>query len=431
MAAVEPKTAVNQFCQKKTGRQITKTDIAYACQKHGNAYQSTITLNCLGGVAFVGELVGSQKLAEAAAASQVLKHYAAEIAALAAQPPAKKSGTKRPASAIAGGVGISGPADKVAKLDAESTPALPSPPKKEINEICTKIVKRTLTKNEIVYNSRAVAGGFQATLQLTALPGVYGQNMFTGTVCANKKDAEVSVATIAIQTLKADAEFSEILNKPKEIKKGKGKGKGKGQDPALFKTKMCENFAAGICNRGTNCTFAHSADELQARPHIEALAKTKMCNEFAEGTCTRGDKCTFAHDASELKARPKYENPDWGAASSFNPMMEMMWNFMGDMMGGVGMGMPTSTAGGGKKKDGKKERVSTEKVSGTVKEWKGSHGWIEPSKPYDHEKAKMHAGKIFLAKSDVPAGTEMKAGTSLTFHVYADKSGLGAEDISL
>jgi len=217
-AQVEPKMQVNQFCQKKVGRPITKTDITYTTQKHGNAYQSTIQLTCLGGVAFVGELVGNAKTAESAAAAQVLKHYAAEIAALAAQPK-DKTGTKRPLAAI-GGVGISGPADKVQKVDGEQTPSGPTPPKKEINEICMKLAKRALTKNEIVYNSRAVAGGFQSTLQLTCLPGVYGENLFTGTVCPNKKEAEVSVATIAVETLKADAELAEVLNKPKDIKKG-------------------------------------------------------------------------------------------------------------------------------------------------------------------------------------------------------------------
>eukprot|EP00746_Dinoflagellata_sp_MGD_P000552 gnl/MRDRNA2_/MRDRNA2_100993_c0_seq1.p1 gnl/MRDRNA2_/MRDRNA2_100993_c0~~gnl/MRDRNA2_/MRDRNA2_100993_c0_seq1.p1 ORF type:complete len:388 (-),score=98.73 gnl/MRDRNA2_/MRDRNA2_100993_c0_seq1:196-1359(-) len=386
MAALEPKTQVNQFCQKKLGRQVTKTDITYSTQKHGNSYQATVSLPCLGGVAFVGELVGTAKGAESAAAAQVLTHYAAEIQALANMPKEKKAtGTKRPASAM-GGVGIAGPSDKVQKIDGDQTPSGPVPPKKEVNEICMKICRRMLTKGEITYNSGKVAGGFQSTLQLSCLPGVYGQNLFTGTVCSNKKDAEVSVATIAIQTLKADAELAELINKPKEPSKGKGKGKGKGKsknfDPALYKTKMCTNFQ--------------------------------------EGTCNRGENCSFAHDESELQEKPKWENNDWGG-EDFDPMMAMMIMMMGAAGGG----------GDGKKKDkGKRERVSTAKVSGTVEDWKGSMGWIKPATPFAHEKASMHNGKIYLAKSDVPKGTEVKKGMTLTFHVYADKSGLGAEDVS-
>lgn len=359
-APVEPKVQVNQFCQKKTGRQITKTDIVYKTQKHGGSHQSTITLACLGGVAFVGELMATAKAAEAAAASQVLKHYASEIATLAAQPK-EKSGTKRPASAMSG-VGISGPADKVQKVERG-----PVPPKLEINEICMKIAKRVLTKNEIVYASKPVAGGFQSTLHLSCLPGVYGQNLFTGTVCQNKKEAETSVATIAVQTLKGDAELAELINKPKEQKPSKGKGKGK------FKGK--------------------GMDE-----------------------------------------RPKNESGDWDAEWDWgqmnpmmmmSPMMQMMMMSQMSMMGG-------GAGGGGAKKDaGKRERVSTAKVSGTVADWKGTFGWIKPSKPFEHEMANKHKGDIYLAKSDVPQGTELKAGASLTFHVYVDNSGLGAEDVSM
>merc|ERR1712070_755271 len=110
-----------------------------------------------------------------------------------------------------------------------------------------------------------------------------------------------------------------------------------------------------------------------------------------------------------------------------NPMMAMMMNMMAASGGAAGGG-----GGGGKKDSGKRQRLTTAKLSGTIKDWKGSFGWIKPSQPYVHEKAnKKHQGDIYVAMSDVPKGKEMKAGTSLQFHVYADKSGLGAEDISM
>lgn len=337
-----------------------KTDITYNTQKHGNSYQSTISLACLGGVAFVGELVATTKLAESAAANQVLKHYAAEIAQLNAMPKEKKS-NKRPASAMSGdGTGILQPAEKAQKVDEG-----PIPPKKEVNEICMKIVRRMLQKDEIKYASQAVAGGFQATLRLSCLPGVYGENQFTGTVCSNKKEAELSVATIAVQTLKADTEFAEIINKPKEKKeKGKGKGKTKGK------------------------------------------GKGKGDGEQGGGGGGEGGW-------------------DMGfGGMDMDPMMSMMSMMMGFGGGWGGGGMGT----GSKKSDGKRERVSTTKVTGTIEDWKENFGWIKPSAPIQHDKASKHGGKIYLNKKDAPAGKELKAGTSISFHVYADNSGLGAED---
>lgn len=365
----DPKTQVNQFCQKKTGRTIGKTDITYNTVKHGNVFQSTITLGCLGGVAFVGELVGTAKDAEKMAAAQVVKHYAAEIAQLNAEP---KTKNKRPAAAL-GGTGIlqPGPPEKSQKVDADQTPSGPQPPKKEIHEICMKIAKRQLSKTDLVYNTGAVAGGFQSTLQLSCLPGVYGQNLFTGTVCPNKKEAEISVATIAVSTLRADAEMAEIIDKPKEVKtKGKGKGKSKG--------------------------------------------KSKDKGEGGEKGGGKGGGT--------------WDGPSFDFGGGMDPMMAMMTMMLA---GGFDAGGGGRGAGGKKKKSteaGERKRVSTAKVSGTVEEWKGKFGWIKPAAPFEHEKAKQNRGKIYLSMKDVPSGKEMKAGTSISFHVYADNSGLGAED---
>eukprot|EP00746_Dinoflagellata_sp_MGD_P006954 gnl/MRDRNA2_/MRDRNA2_113728_c0_seq1.p1 gnl/MRDRNA2_/MRDRNA2_113728_c0~~gnl/MRDRNA2_/MRDRNA2_113728_c0_seq1.p1 ORF type:complete len:248 (-),score=55.10 gnl/MRDRNA2_/MRDRNA2_113728_c0_seq1:17-760(-) len=216
---LDAKTQVNQFCQRKCGRQITKADITYNTQKYGNQYQSTVSLACLGGVGFVGDLAGSQKDAEMMAAKQVVQHFAAEIAQLAAEP---KTGTKRPASAMSG-AGIlqpGAPGEKAPKIEQ------PKPPKQKINEICTKLAKRILTKTDVVYGVNTVPGGFQCTLALPCLPGAYAAARFTGSVCSNKKDAETAVATIAVETLEADEELSETL-KAKPPQKGKGKGWGK------------------------------------------------------------------------------------------------------------------------------------------------------------------------------------------------------------
>ncbi|KAK0307764.1 hypothetical protein LTR82_015801 [Friedmanniomyces endolithicus] len=52
------------------------------------------------------------------------------------------------------------------------------------------------------------------------------------------------------------------------------------------KLKPCHYFQIGICNKGTQCTYAHVMD-----PNF----KRKGCIHHAQGKCKRGDKCTYSH----------------------------------------------------------------------------------------------------------------------------------------
>jgi len=67
----------------------------------------------------------------------------------------------------------------------------------------------------------------------------------------------------------------------------------------LEKTQLCKYFVKGRCKRGQNCTFAHGARQLRARPD---LYRTQMCVGYMNsGTCGYGDKCRFAHTWEELR----------------------------------------------------------------------------------------------------------------------------------
>lgn len=201
----DPKAKVHSFCMKKLNKQITKQDISYNTLKHGGSYQATISLVCLGGVAFVGELCGNAKDAERKAAEQVLKHFAEEIVQLNAMP---KVSNKRPATAV-GGTGIlQEGAMKAPKVDPG-----PKPPKQKINEMCISLAKRVLSKDDVKYDCKAVAGGFQSTLTLACLPGAYAGVVFTGGVSQTKKEAETAVAQVATETMEADDEIKEMLAK--------------------------------------------------------------------------------------------------------------------------------------------------------------------------------------------------------------------------
>lgn len=85
------------------------------------------------------------------------------------------------------------------------------------------------------------------------------------------------------------------------------------EDSPFFKTRRCIAHQAGKCHRGSSCGYAHSDAELregpafrppQAQPQplgpTNPFFKTRMCFAFLEGRCSRLTDCTFAHSQDEL-----------------------------------------------------------------------------------------------------------------------------------
>lgn len=66
----------------------------------------------------------------------------------------------------------------------------------------------------------------------------------------------------------------------------------------LQKTKMCVYFARGTCQFSSDCTFAHSPEELKGTPDLH---KTRLCTAFAAGKC-HDKSCAFAHRQEELRS---------------------------------------------------------------------------------------------------------------------------------
>lgn len=97
-------------------------------------------------------------------------------------------------------------------------------PKAQINQICARVAKRTLQKTDIVYNVIKVTGGHQATLQMPCFPPPYDTTLFTGYVCKDKKEAEQSVAGMAVQQLKSDPMLADQIEKKPETGKKKNGG---------------------------------------------------------------------------------------------------------------------------------------------------------------------------------------------------------------
>uniref|UniRef100_A0A7S1WLG1 DRBM domain-containing protein n=1 Tax=Alexandrium catenella TaxID=2925 RepID=A0A7S1WLG1_ALECA len=325
---MDPKTELNQFCQRFCQRPVTKSDIVYVTSKFGHQFgyqfQAIVKLNCLQGEEYAGNLSPSPKEAEKSAAQQALAAYANHIAA------APLSASKDPLTAPA----PRGAAREAKQPEEDENPAIT--PKTKLNSLCMRIAKRYLQKGETVYECRKVPGGYQATVKLSALPGEWKDRLWAGQVFTTKQKAEQSAAEIALMQISEDQDLSEEAAKPKGTGKGKGKGKGKG---------------------------------------------------FGKG----GGKSW---------------GWDWGCG----------WTWQSDATG----------------PDQPRERVTEERISGEVLDWKETYGWVKPCGDIDHPAAQLRNGKVYLHQKDLVGELKaLEAGARVTFHVYEDPSGLGAEEVEM
>lgn len=81
-------------------------------------------------------------------------------------------------------------------------------------------------------------------------------------------------------------------------------------------------------------------------------------------------------------------------------------------------------------KSGKRVPIPGPRQIGTVADWKGAFGWIQPSKAIKHPNAHKHAGKVYLAAEDVSEELD-GIGASVSFTLYSDGNGLGASDCKM
>eukprot|EP00927_Polykrikos_kofoidii_P042913 TRINITY_DN36969_c0_g1_i2.p2 TRINITY_DN36969_c0_g1~~TRINITY_DN36969_c0_g1_i2.p2 ORF type:complete len:168 (+),score=31.86 TRINITY_DN36969_c0_g1_i2:109-612(+) len=76
-----------------------------------------------------------------------------------------------------------------------------------------------------------------------------------------------------------------------------------------------------------------------------------------------------------------------------------------------------------------RNRILASTVYGEVIEWLGKYGWVKPMEPVDHPLAHKHNGRIYVSNKDLTNATALQQGQLVAFYVYADASGLGAEDV--
>jgi len=77
-----------------------------------------------------------------------------------------------------------------------------------------------------------------------------------------------------------------------------------------------------------------------------------------------------------------------------------------------------------------RKRIGNSRLAGQIKSWKGGFGFITPLDAVDHP---LFTGSIFLHGKDIISTLEgpLEAGTVVSFLLYADPQGLGAEKVSL
>merc|ERR1719341_282892 len=78
---------------------------------------------------------------------------------------------------------------------------------------------------------------------------------------------------------------------------------------------------------------------------------------------------------------------------------------------------------GGKKRG--RERISQTEMTGRLREWRKDFGWIVPSEPIEHPQ--MQGGRVYVHQEDVEGGQPLPMGVMVSFHLYVDRRGVGAE----
>lgn len=72
-----------------------------------------------------------------------------------------------------------------------------------------------------------------------------------------------------------------------------------------------------------------------------------------------------------------------------------------------------------------RKRVSESLMHGKVKSWRGGFGFVTPNQAVEHP---LFTGSLFLHKADISQADQLDVGQTVSFYLYADPQGLGAEE---
>lgn len=169
-----------------------------------------------------------------------------------------------------------------------------------------------------------------------------------------------------------------------------------------------------ICIEESQCQMgakeAPTAGPARGHCAVHGKSRSMICLEV-DGS--GGFKCK-----SDSPCKATGDEPSWKArcnSCGWDPLM----------MKGFGKGK--------KRQEGpslSRTKVSEDRVTGTVLEWKGSFGWIKLTEPVEHPAASKHEGKVYIHKQDIVGPTALAPGATVHFVLFSDTAGLGAEQCS-
>jgi len=300
-------------------------------------------------------------------------------------------------------------------------------PKTQLNHFCQKFCQRPVTKSDISYTTNKFGNRYQAIVRLDCVQG----QEYAGHLVLNQKDAEKSAAEQAIIAFSQSNLLQEQQAQPADKdKKKKKQTKLTPEEHALRKAKQEEEGNPAVTpktllnalvmkivkrylQKGETVyeTKTYAGGGHQATVKITALPDEWGTRMWAGHVCnTKQKDAELMKESEKPKGMGKGEKGKGkGKGGMWGPWQFGWWNAKGS--------------------DLPRKPVLTEPISGEVIEWKDSFGWIKPDVAINHKDAGRREGKIFVGKSDVPENVQMAAGVKLSFAVYEDMMGLGAQDL--
>jgi len=310
-------------------------------------------------------------------------------------------------------------------------------PKSELNQFLQKHCRRPISKTDIVFTVSKFGAQCQAIVKLNCLEG----QEYAGHLSHDQKAAEKSAAQ---QALLANAHLVQALK----------------ANPA----------AAGVKRPATPAAAAVKKPKLETGPPQVTTAKTELntlAMRISKKALAKGDtiyRCNtigsqfqatvqipvlpadwaqraWAGHLSATKAKAEQSAAEQALQDIKNDatLMAEAEKKVGKKAGGGGGGGGWGASwdqmlewmeecGWGEQK---REAVGTGFAFGTIVEWKGKGrmGWIKPDVKPQHDKAEKRDGKIYIAAKDLTGDLDdLKEGQRVKFKIYADYSGLGAEE---
>lgn len=226
------KLELNNAVLKIVPRDAKAEDIVYQTEQVQGGLQSQVTIsvlpNHMANMLFAGEVCPTEKEAVDSAAMMALQSIMAdpELKALYDAEKAPKIGAdglpkptkeerkrKREEEGIAEVAATAAQTPKapgVASKKPQKGVPLVQTNKVELNNAVLKIVPRDAKKEDIVYSTQEVQGGFQAEVIVNVLPNDMKSNSFVGEVCLTEQEAEQNCAAVALAAILADPELKAL-----------------------------------------------------------------------------------------------------------------------------------------------------------------------------------------------------------------------------